>query len=141
MGATDDAADLARRAQNLRDCAKQARTIARSLGPYLDDAVSKAAPRAADMVTGIGGAPTGGGTAIWLGPFADQCTGTLKQRQGKLSSMASALMADATRWEGEATRLEGDAKTARAAATRNTGSTSGTSGGGSKTSTSTTGGH
>lgn len=134
MGATDDAADLTRRAQNLRDCAKEARTIARSLGPYLDDAVSKASPRTGDMVTGIGSAPAGGGTAIWLGPFADQCTGTLKQRQSKLSSMATALMADATRWEGEATRLEGDAKTAKAAAKANAGSTSGTS-------TTTTGGH
>lgn len=105
MGATDDAAGMDQRAAKLRECAKDARAIARSLGPYLDDAVSKAAPRA-------GGAQDGG-QAIWLGPYADQCTGTLKQRQAKLSSMASALMADATRWEGQAGRLEGDAKAAR----------------------------
>ena len=120
VGAADDAAELDRRAQKLRACATEARTIARSLGPYLDDAVGKAAPRAADMMTGFGDAG-GGSEAIWLGPFADQCTGTLKQRQGTLASMASALMADATRWESEATRLDGESKAAKAKANAKTG--------------------
>ena len=126
MGAKDDAQDLTRRAQNLRECAKQARTIARGLGPYLDDVVSKAAPRADDVMTGLGG-PSAGSPAIWMGPFADQCTATLRQRQSRLASMASALMADATRWESEATRLDGDAKAAKAAAAAKTtaGSTTG----------------
>jgi hypothetical protein len=108
VGATDDAADLNRRAQNLREAARQARAIAKTLGPYLDDAVRKATPRADDFVVG-----TGGDTAIWQGPYADQCTATLKARQSKLSSMANALVTDAARWESEATRLEGDAKTAK----------------------------
>jgi len=124
VGSTDDAQGLARRAENLRECAKQARTIARSLGPYLDDAVSKAAPRADAMMTGFGG-PAVGDSAIWLGPFADQCTARLKQRQSKLASMAAALMADATRWESEATRLDGEAKAAKTAPTGNTGSATG----------------
>lgn len=125
MGATDDAQDLSQRAQNLRECAKQARTIARSLGPYLDDAVSKATPRASGVLADLGGSTTGN-PAIWMGPFADQCTATLQQRRSKLASMASALMADATRWESEATRLEGDAKAAKAAAAKKpSGSTTG----------------
>lgn len=38
----EDAAELKRRAENLRGCAREARSIARRLGPYLDDAVKKA---------------------------------------------------------------------------------------------------
>ena len=98
--ADDDATALRKRAGTLRDCAKDARAIARTLGPYLDDAVRKAAPRAADL-TGAGG-----GGAIWLGPFADQCTATLQQRKQRLGGMANSLMADAGRWETEASELE-----------------------------------
>lgn len=105
MGVTDgnDAAELKKRAERLRECARQARTIARRLGPYLDAAVAKATPR-------TGGTVGGTGDAIWLGPFADQCTSTLQQRQNKLSSLATALMADATRWENEAATLDDQAK-------------------------------
>ncbi|MEV6008227.1 hypothetical protein AB0M29_15580 [Streptomyces sp. NPDC051976] len=102
------------KAAKLRACATEARAVARSLGPYLDDAVSKAAPRAADMSVGFGDAPGGGSDAIWLGPFADQCTNTLQQRRGTLGRMATALMADANRWENEASRLESDSKAAKA---------------------------
>jgi hypothetical protein len=102
------------KAQKLRACATEARAVARSLGPYLDDAVSKAAPRAVDMAVGFGDAPSGGNDAIWLGPFADQCTSTLQQRRGTLGRMATALMADAARWENEASRLESESKAAKA---------------------------
>jgi hypothetical protein len=119
VGATDDATDLKRRADTLRECATQARTIARSLGPYLDGAVSKATPRGDDMMSWPGSS-SGGNPAIWAGPFADQCTHTLTERQSKLASMASALMTDAIRWESEATRMEGEAKAAK-----NTSSTAG----------------
>ncbi|WP_405585056.1 hypothetical protein [Streptomyces sp. NBC_01190] len=120
MGATDDATELKRRADTLRECATQARTIARSLGPYLDAAVSKAAPRGGESRSGAGGSSgdssggaTGGNPAIWAGPFADQCTHTLMERQSKLAAMASALLTDSVRWESEATRLEGEAKAAK----------------------------
>ena len=122
MGATNDGTELKQQADKLRECATQARTIARSLGPYLDDAVSRATPRGDDALSGFGGAPAGN-PAIWLGPFADQCTQTLTQRQSKLAGMASALMADAARWENEAGRLEGEARAAKAA--RTAGSTTG----------------
>jgi len=106
MGATDgeDAAELKQRAERLRGCAREARSIARRLGPYLDDAVKKATPRAAAFRSG------GDKGAIWQGPFADECTATLQQRQRSLSGMAGALLADATRWETQADELERQAK-------------------------------
>ncbi|WP_234335303.1 hypothetical protein [Streptomyces variegatus] len=63
MGPTpgDDAAELKKRAERLRDCAREARAPARRLGPYLDDAVKKATPRAAAFRTG------GDEGAIWQG--------------------------------------------------------------------------
>lgn len=100
MAETDDGT---KRAKHLRDCATEARSVARLLGPYLDDAVKKASPRA----TLFGG---GAGDAIWQGPFADASTQSLKARQRKLSGMATALLADAKRWEAEATALEGAAR-------------------------------
>ncbi|SMQ18134.1 hypothetical protein SAMN06272771_4573 [Streptomyces sp. Ag82_O1-12] len=102
MGPTpgDDAAELKKRAERLRDCAREARALARRLGPYLDDAVKKATPRAAAFRTG------GGEGAIWQGPFADECTAKLQQRQRTLNSMGTALLGDATRWESQADELD-----------------------------------
>ncbi|MFJ7176756.1 hypothetical protein ACIQXA_10170 [Streptomyces massasporeus] len=102
MGPTpgdDDAAELKKRAERLRDCAREARALARKLGPYLDDVVKKATPRAAAFRTG------GDDGAIWQGPFADECTSKLQQRQRTLNSMATALLGDATRWESQADEL------------------------------------
>jgi hypothetical protein len=106
MAAKDggNAAELKKRAERLRDCAREARAIARTLGPYLDDAVKKATPRADAFRTG------GDEGAIWQGPFADQCTATLQQRQKRLNGMGSSLLADATRWESQAEELERQAK-------------------------------
>lgn len=102
MGPTpgDDAAELKRRAERLRGAAREARALARKLGPYLDDAVKKATPRAAAFRTG------GDDGAIWQGPFADECTAKLQQRQRTLSSMGTALLGDATRWESQADELD-----------------------------------
>ncbi|MGW3494272.1 hypothetical protein [Streptomyces sp. NPDC001020] len=106
MGATEDkdAADLKARAERLRGCARDARSLARRLGPYLDDAVKKATPRAALFRTGEDDG------AIWQGPFADECTAKLQQRRGTLNNMGGALLADATRWENEADELDRQAK-------------------------------
>jgi hypothetical protein len=106
MGAKDaaDAAELKKRAERLRECAREARTLARSLGPYLDGAVKKAAPRAGDFRAG------NDANAIWQGPFADECTAKLQQRQHTLNGMGGALLADATRWENQADELERQAK-------------------------------
>lgn len=98
----DDVAALKQRADKLRESASQARALARTLGPFLDDATRKAAARAVD--------PGHPGDAIWLGPYADACTSTLRQRQGTLHGMASSLMADATRWESAASDLDSQAK-------------------------------
>ncbi|MFE0672612.1 hypothetical protein [Streptomyces sp. NPDC058867] len=106
MAPTDgeDAAALKKRAEKLRGCAREARSIARRLGPYLDDAVKKATPRAAAFRTG------GDKGAIWQGPFADECTAALQNRQGTLNGMATSLLADATRWENQADELDRQAK-------------------------------
>ncbi|MBA8974042.1 hypothetical protein GTW38_23725 [Streptomyces sp. SID7804] len=101
---SDDAAELKKRAERLRECAREARTLARSLGPYLDGAVKKAAPRAGDFRAG------NDANAIWQGPFADECTAKLQQRQRTLNGMGGALLADATRWENQADELERQAK-------------------------------
>ncbi|NUS16447.1 MAG: hypothetical protein HOY69_34470 [Streptomyces sp.] len=107
MGYDDDPAKLKQRATTLRDQARQARTLARTLGGYLDDAVSKATPRPG---MGAEDLATGATPAIWTGPYADQCTQTLSRRQGTLRSMAEALMADANRWENTADKLDDQAK-------------------------------
>ncbi|MFD5158398.1 hypothetical protein ACFWMJ_10055 [Streptomyces hawaiiensis] len=101
MGPTpgDDAAELKKRAERLRDAAREARTLAHRLGPYLDDAVQRATPRAAAFRAG------GDEGAIWQGPFADECTAKLQQRQRTLNSMGTALLADATRWESQGDEL------------------------------------
>ncbi|OSP38930.1 hypothetical protein B7767_34345 [Streptomyces sp. 13-12-16] len=105
MGPTDadSGAELKKRAERLRECAREARTLARSLGPYLDGVVKKATPRA--------GSRAGDGTdAIWQGPFADDCTARLQQRQRTLNGMGGALLADAARWENQADELDRQAK-------------------------------
>jgi hypothetical protein len=99
----DSGAELKKRAARLRECAREARTLARSLGPYLDGVVKKATPRA--------GSRTGDGAdAIWQGPFADDCTAQLQQRQRTLNGMGGALLADATRWENQADELDRQAR-------------------------------
>ncbi|MFD5948871.1 hypothetical protein ACFWAZ_21785 [Streptomyces collinus] len=101
MGPTPgDDAELKKRAERLRECAREARALARKLGPYLDNAVKKATPRAAAFRTG------GDEGAIWEGPFADECTAKLQQRQRTLNGMGTALLADATRWESQADELD-----------------------------------
>ncbi|MEU0245998.1 hypothetical protein ABZ192_16965 [Streptomyces sp. NPDC006235] len=106
MGPTpgDEAAELKKRAERLRECAREARALARRLGPYLDNAVKKATPRTSAFRTG------GDEGAIWQGPFADECTAQLQQRQRTLNSMGTALLADATRWENQADELDRQAK-------------------------------
>ncbi|MEU8585670.1 hypothetical protein AB0C59_01455 [Streptomyces sp. NPDC048664] len=91
-----DTTELKARAKRLRECARQARALAGRLGPYLDQAVKKATPR---------GTGPGSG-AIWLGPFADQCTLTLQKRRNTLSVMATSLLGDARRWEQQADELD-----------------------------------
>lgn len=105
MGPTDadSGAELKKRAERLRECAREARTLARSLGPYLDGVVKKAAPRTGSRAGDDKG-------AIWQGPFADDCTARLQQRQRTLNGMGGALLADATRWENQADELERQAK-------------------------------
>ncbi|MEU6070373.1 MULTISPECIES: hypothetical protein [Streptomyces] len=88
-------AQLKKRADDLRECARRARTIAGSLGPYLDNAVTQAAP------------------AIWKGPFAEASTATLGTRKSSLHSMASDLITDARRWETEANNLDDQARKAQ----------------------------
>ncbi|MFF9114114.1 hypothetical protein ACF09Y_00565 [Streptomyces massasporeus] len=102
MGPTsgEDVAELKKQAERLRDCARQARALAHRMGPYLDNAVKKATPRAAAFRTG------GEEGAIWQGPFADECTAKLQRRQRTLNSMGTALLADATRWESQADELD-----------------------------------
>ncbi|MFE0962436.1 hypothetical protein [Streptomyces fungicidicus] len=103
MGPSEDAAELKKRAKQLRECAREARTLARRLGPYLDDAVKKAVPRA-------GSRAGDGADAIWQGPYADACTAQLQQRQRTLNGMGGALLADATRWEKQADELDRQAE-------------------------------
>ncbi|MGV9890313.1 hypothetical protein [Streptomyces sp. NPDC003395] len=105
MGPTaDDGAELKKKAEQLRTCAREARSLARQLGPYLDDVVKRAVPRADAFRTG------GDEGAIWQGPFADECTAKLRQRQGTLNGMGTSLLADATRWEHQADELDQQAK-------------------------------
>lgn len=105
MGPTaDDSAELKKRAEHLRACAREARSLARQLGPYLDDVVKRATPRASAFRTGDDQG------AIWQGPFADDCTAKLRKRQGTLNQMGTSLLADATRWESQADELDRQAK-------------------------------
>lgn len=90
---------LKKRAEDLRECARTARTLAGSLGLYLDKVVGQATP------------------AIWKGPFADSSTAQLGARRNSLHSMASDLMADAARWETEARNLDDQASKAKHAKT------------------------
>ncbi|MEV7525725.1 hypothetical protein [Streptomyces sp. NPDC091371] len=113
MGEKDGeaAADLKKRAKELRDCAREARSLAARLGPYLDDAVKRATPRASVF---SGGADQ---DVIWQGPFADQCTTTLRTHQQSLNGMGTSLLADARRWETQADELDRQATAKDKAAT------------------------
>jgi hypothetical protein len=86
---------LKKRADDLRECARKARRIAGSLGPYLDGAVSQATP------------------AIWTGPYAQTSTATLAGHKSALHQMASDLVHDAARWELESRNLEDQAAQAK----------------------------
>jgi hypothetical protein len=88
-------AQLRKRADDLRECARKARALAGSLGPYLDNAATQATQ------------------GIWKGPFAEASTATLRARKGSLHSMAGDLMADARRWETEARNLDEEAAKAK----------------------------
>lgn len=82
---------LTQRAGELRDCARTARRLAGSLGPYLDSAVGQATAR------------------IWQGPYATSTTAMLVSRKSTLHQMASDLTVDAGRWEAEARALDDQA--------------------------------
>ncbi|MCQ8769203.1 hypothetical protein [Streptomyces telluris] len=82
---------MKKRAGDLRECARQARTLAKRLGPYLDSSAKQAQQSA---------------PAIWKGPYATSATAQISDRKGKLNRMADALMNDAARWEAEARRLD-----------------------------------
>ncbi|AYG78610.1 hypothetical protein DWB77_00718 [Streptomyces hundungensis] len=104
MGRPDDTPgetpeQLKKRANDLRECARKARELAKRLGPLLDGSAKKAAQS---------------DPAIWRGPFATRSTGTLVNRKTSVNQMASALLHDAGRWEAEATSLDEQAKAAGA---------------------------
>ncbi|MEW1865144.1 hypothetical protein OG896_14075 [Streptomyces sp. NBC_00669] len=82
---------LKQRATDLRDCARTARKLAGSMGPYLDNAVGQAK------------------AGIWHGPYATSTTSMLVARKTTLHRMASDLVADASRWETEAQALDDQA--------------------------------
>jgi hypothetical protein len=82
---------LRQRAEDLRDCARQARDMATRVGPFIDGEAELAQRQ--DPV-------------IWEGPYAERTTAIIADHRGTLHSMASALMNDATRWENEATELD-----------------------------------
>jgi hypothetical protein len=84
-------AELRERAEGLRECARQARTLAGALGPYVDDEATRA---------------SGTDPVIWQGPYAEATTQVLVDRKSTLNSMADALMNDASRWESEAADLD-----------------------------------
>ncbi|MGP3968646.1 hypothetical protein [Streptomyces sp. 6N223] len=82
---------LRERAEGLRDCARRARELAGTLGPFLDGETELAQRQ--DPVT-------------WQGPYAERTTAVIRERGSTLHAMAGALMNDAGRWESEATDLE-----------------------------------
>lgn len=84
-------AQLKQRAEDLRTCARRARTVAGALGPYLDKAAGEATPD------------------IWTGPYAEATTKMLGTRKSTLHTMASDLTADAARWESHARALDDQA--------------------------------
>jgi hypothetical protein len=92
---TETPEQLKQRANDLRDCARTARTVAGSLGPFLDKAVTQASP------------------AIWTGPYATSTTGMLTGHKSTLHQMASDLTRDAARWETEAHHLDDQAGKAK----------------------------
>lgn len=96
-GSAETPEQLKKRAEDLRECARTARKVAGSLGPYLDAAVTSAAP------------------TIWTGPYATSTTGMLGARKSTLHQMASDLMRDAGRWDSEAHSLDDQATKAKAA--------------------------
>jgi hypothetical protein len=90
---------LRRRAHELRECARRARTIAETLGPFLDQAVAAATEKDA-----------------WQGRYARETTSRLQDHKRHLSGMANRLVMDAGAWIREAESLERQADTAQKAA-------------------------
>jgi hypothetical protein len=85
---TSTPAQLRQRAHELRQCAHDARAVAKRLGPYLDSVVKQAT------------------SPIWTGPYATHSTTTLTGHKKTLHQMAADLLTDAGRWETEADALE-----------------------------------
>jgi hypothetical protein len=100
---TETPAQKKKRADDLRDCARRAKTLASSLGSYLDKTVGQATAN----------------PPIWTGPYAQSTTMTLAQRQNTLRTMAGDLLQDAARWHAEATRLDDEATKDAAHAAKN----------------------
>jgi hypothetical protein len=90
---------LRRRAQELRECARRARMIAETLGPFLDQAVTTATTK-----------------DVWQGWYARETTQRLKDRKRELNGMANQLVSDAAAWVREAEGLERQAEKAQKAA-------------------------
>jgi hypothetical protein len=83
--------ELRQRAEDLRECAREARRLAEPLAGFLDAEAERA--QRSD--------PT-----IWQGPYADRSTTTLVERQTSLHDLAWYLTHDAGRWDTEADALE-----------------------------------
>ncbi|WP_335970294.1 MULTISPECIES: hypothetical protein [Streptomycetaceae] len=81
------------RAAELRTCAQKARTMAGTLGTFLDTTVNQATAN----------------PPIWAGPYAETTTSTLAERRNRLRVMADDLIRDSVRWTSEASRLEDEA--------------------------------
>jgi hypothetical protein len=95
-GSAETPEQMRKRADDLRACARTARKLAGSLGPYLDKAVAQATP------------------AIWTGPYAASTSRMLGARKSTLHRMAADLTRDAGRWEAEAHDLDDRAAKAKA---------------------------
>jgi hypothetical protein len=96
-GSEETPGDLRRRAEELRECAREARRLAEPLAGFLD-AESDRAQRSD---------PT-----IWQGPYAERSTMTLVERRTSLHDLAWYLAHDASRWDTEADALEEQASRA-----------------------------
>ncbi|MFD7512177.1 hypothetical protein ACFV5N_22965 [Streptomyces sp. NPDC059853] len=87
----ESAAELRRRAEKLRECAREARRVAGVLDSYLSTAVTTA--QSSDP-------------PLWKGPYAETTTEELAELQGSLRGMSEALTDDARRWDSAAARLD-----------------------------------
>jgi hypothetical protein len=86
------AAELRRRAAELRACAQRGRTLATALGAVLEPVVTAA--EAADL---------------WQGPFAERSTDQLNAWGQQLAELGGDLTTSVAMWLREADRLEQEA--------------------------------